>query len=116
VAVSVCWIANVLSWSADNLVAPVLTGVFVGLALRTVAIAGEPRAHDARAEEMNSDLSRWVADRERQLTAEIFRAKNLAEQGIIEDVEQPPVPKELKKAARLDPKLIRVRSSTGSSG
>jgi len=44
---------------------------------------------------MNSDLSRWISDRERQLTAEIFRAKNLADQGIIEDVEQPPVPEAL---------------------
>ncbi len=40
---------------------------------------------------------RWVRDRDRQLTAEIFRARNLALHGIIEDVEQPPVPKDLEQ-------------------
>lgn len=89
------WICDALSWSADNLLAPGLTGLFVGLALRWAAIPGEVSTHDARAEELNSDLSRWVRDRERQLQAEIFRAKGLAEQGIIEDSMQPLVPKEL---------------------
>jgi hypothetical protein len=93
------WIYDVGTWSADNLVAPVVTGLFVGLALRWAAIAGEPSTHDAKADEMNSDLSRWVTDRERQLQAEIFGAKNLAEQGIIEDVVgATPVPKKLEGA------------------
>jgi hypothetical protein len=89
------WIPDALSWSADNLLAPGLTGLFVGLALRWAAIPGEVNTHDARAEELNSDLSRWVRDRESQLQAEIFRAKGLAAQGIIEDVTQAPVPKAL---------------------
>jgi hypothetical protein len=91
-----CVLADALAWSADNLLAPALTGVFVGLALRWAVIPGEVNEHDARAEELNTDLTRWVADRERQLVAEIFRALNLARQGIIEDVAQPPVPKNLK--------------------
>ena len=78
------------AWVADNLVAPIATGVFVGLALRAVAIAGEVSRHDLRAEEIETDLTRWVNDRGRVLDAEIFYALNLARQGIIEDVAQPP--------------------------
>src|SRR5215210_7583178 len=37
-----------------------MTGVAVGLALRTAAIPREISDHDARAEELNADLSRWV--------------------------------------------------------
>jgi len=80
------------AWVASNLVAPIVTGIFVGVALRGAAIASEVSRHDLRAEEIATDLSRWVRDRGRVLTAEIFRAINLARQGIIEDVAQPPLP------------------------
>lgn len=80
------------AWLANNLAAPVATGVFVGLALRAVAIAGEVSRHDLRAEEIATDLTRWVNDRGRVLNAEIFHALNLARQGVIEDVAQAPPP------------------------
>ena len=54
--------------------------------------------HDLRAEEIATDLWRWVRDRGRVLTAEIFRAINLARQGIIEDVAQAPPPPGLEPA------------------
>lgn len=79
-------------WLANNLVAPIVTGVFVGLALRAVAIAGEVSRHDLRAGEIETDLTRWVNDRGRVLDAEVFHALNLARQGIIEDVAQAPPP------------------------
>jgi hypothetical protein len=90
-----CAIGDALAWAADNLLAPILTGVFVGVALRWAAISGEVTEHDARAEELNTDLTRWVRDRNRELVAQIFSALNLARQGIIEDVAPAPVPKEL---------------------
>jgi hypothetical protein len=84
------------AWLASSLVAPIVTGVFVGLALRAVAIAGEVNIHDLRAEEidtdLNTDLTRWVRDRGRELTGEIIHAVNLARQGVIEDVAQLPPP------------------------
>lgn len=80
------------AWTASNLVAPIATGVFVGLALRAVAIAGEVSSHDLRAEEIQTDLTRWVNDRGRILNGEIFHALNFARQGIIEDVAQMPPP------------------------
>jgi hypothetical protein len=80
------------AWLANNLAAPIATGVFVGVALRAAAIAGEVNRHDLRAEEIATDLTRWVNDRGRVLDAEIFHALNLARQGIIEDVAQPPSP------------------------
>lgn len=80
------------AWLANNLIAPIVTGVFVGLALRAVAIAGEVSTHDLRAEEIDTDLTRWVRDRGRALDAEIFHALNLARQGVIEDVAQAPPP------------------------
>jgi hypothetical protein len=90
------WLAaDILTWSGDKLLVPVLTGVAVGFALRFGAIRADVTQHDARAAEISTDAMRWVRDRDRQLTAEIFRARNLAQQGIIEDVEQTPVPKEL---------------------
>jgi hypothetical protein len=95
IANALCVLVDGLAWAADNLLAPALTGVFVGLALRWAVIPGEVNEHDSRAEDLNTDLNRWVLDRDRQLDAEIFRALNLARQGIIEDVEQPPVPKNL---------------------
>ena len=76
------------AWVASNLVVPIVTGIFVGVALRGAAIASEVSRHDLRAEEIATDLSRWVRDRGRALAAEIFRAINLARQGIIEDVAQ----------------------------
>ena len=86
------------AWVVSNLVAPIVTGIFVGVALRGAAIASEVSRHDLRAEEIATDLSRWVRDRGRVLTAEIFRAINLARQGIIEDVAQPPPPPGLEGA------------------
>jgi hypothetical protein len=80
------------AWVITSLVAPIATGVFVGLALRAVAIAGEVSSHDLRCEEIATDLTRWVNDRGRVLDAEIFHALNLARQGIIEDVAQAPPP------------------------
>lgn len=80
------------AWLANNLVAPIVTGIFVGLALRGASIAGEVSRHDLRAEEIDTDLIRWVNDRGRVLNAEIFHALNLARQGIIEDVAQAPPP------------------------
>jgi hypothetical protein len=80
------------AWLANHLVAPIVTGVFVGLALRAVAIAGEVSSHDLRAEEIDTDLTRWVRDRGRMLDGEIFHAINLARQGVIEDVAQAPPP------------------------
>ena len=88
-------LCDVLAWGADNLLAPILTGVAVGLALRWNAISREVTEHAARAEELNTDLIRWVGDRSRTLLAEIYQAINLARQGIIEDVVTPPVPKAL---------------------
>lgn len=85
-------LADTGAWVANNLVAPIVTGVFVGLALRAVAIAGEVSRHDLRAEEIETDLTRWVNDRGRVLNAEIFHALNLARQGVIEDVAQAPPP------------------------
>lgn len=79
-------------WMGNHLVAPVVTGVFVGLALRGTSIAGEVSKHDLRAEEIDTDLTRWVHDRGRQLNAEIFHAINRARQGVIEDVAQMPPP------------------------
>jgi hypothetical protein len=90
-----CTVGDALASGADNLIAPVLTGVFVGVALRWTAISGEVTEHDARTEELNADLIRWVRDRNRALEAEIWHAINLARQGIIEDVVAPPVPPEL---------------------
>lgn len=90
------WLAaDILTWSGDTLLVPILTGVAVGFALRFGAIRADVTQHDARAAEISTDAMRWVRDRDRQLTAEIFRARNLAKQGIIEDVEQATVPKEL---------------------
>lgn len=53
-----CTVGDALAWGADNLIAPILTGVFVGVALRWTAISGEVTEHDARAEELNTDLTR----------------------------------------------------------
>jgi hypothetical protein len=89
---ALCAVADALAWGRDNLIAPALTGVFVGLALRWVAISGEVTEHDARAEELNTDLIRWVRDRERELVAQIAHALNLARHGVIEDVLPAPVP------------------------
>lgn len=95
-AMEIQWLAaDVLGWAGDKLLVPVLTGVAVGLALRFGAIRSDVTKHDARAAEIATDAMRWVRDRDRQLTAEIFRARNLARQGIIEDVEHAPVPQEL---------------------
>jgi hypothetical protein len=80
------------AWVANNFVAPVITGAFVGLALRAAAIAGEVSSHDLRAEEIDTDLTRWIRDRGRALTGEIFHAINLARQGVIEDVARVPTP------------------------
>jgi hypothetical protein len=80
------------AWIASNLVAPIVTGIFVGVALRGAAIASEVSRHDLRAEEIVTDLSRWVRDRGRVLNAEIFHAISLARRGIIEDVAQAPPP------------------------
>lgn len=80
------------AWLANHLVAPIVTGIFVGLALRGAAIAGEVSSHDLRVEEIDTDLTRWVRDRGRVLDGEIFHALNLARQGIIEDVAQAPPP------------------------
>jgi hypothetical protein len=55
-------------------------------------------SHDAEAETFNTDLIRWVRDRDSQLNGEVFHALNMARQGIIEDVAQPPVPKDLENA------------------
>jgi hypothetical protein len=88
-------VADIGTWAADHLIAPILTGVFVGIALRWAVLPGEVANHDARAEEMNADLIRFVRDRTRQLDGEIIHAANLAMQGIIEDVAQAPVPREL---------------------
>jgi hypothetical protein len=94
-AYALCAVADVLSWGADKLLAPILTGVAVGLGLRAATVPGEVSDHDAQVEALNTDLTRWVRDRPRELNGEIFRALNLARLGIIEDLEQPPVPKEL---------------------
>lgn len=96
-AVAFSTVGDVLAWSGDKLLAPVLTGAFVGLALRAATIPGEVTGHDARVEELNTDLTRWVRDRDRDLEAQIMRASNLARQGEIEDVAQAPVPPELER-------------------
>lgn len=90
-----CLAADIVTWSGDKLLVPILTGVAVGFALRFGATRADVTQHDARAAEISTDAMRWVRDRDRQLTAEISRARNLARQGIIEDVEQAPMPKEL---------------------
>jgi hypothetical protein len=100
VLAQVIYTADVLTWAGDELLAPVLTGIAVGLALRGAAIPGEVASHDAEAEASNTDLIRWVRDRDRQLNGEVFHALNMARQGIIEDVAQPPVPKDLENAER----------------
>ena len=88
-------LGDVAAWSTDKLLAPILTGVFVGLALRASAIPGEINAHDARAEEMNTDLARWLPDREIGLVAQISEAKNLAAHGEFAGVTPPPLPPNL---------------------
>lgn len=75
---------------------PYSAGIILTVALRASAIPGEVADHEARAEEMNADLIRWVRDRSRQLDGEIMRALNLARQGVIEDVVQVPVPEGLR--------------------
>lgn len=85
----------VLSWLANHLLVPIIAGIAVGVALRVAAIAGEVGRHDLRAEEIDTDLTRWVRDRGRVLDGAIFHAINMARQGVIEDVAQMPVPKEL---------------------
>lgn len=84
--------ADILAWSGDKLLVPILTGVAVGFALRFGAVRADVTRHDARATEISTDVMRWVRDRDRQLIAEIDRARNLARQGIIEDTKQAPVP------------------------
>jgi hypothetical protein len=92
------WLADAGLWAGETLAAPFVTGVAVALALRGVAIRGEVSDHDACAAQMNIDLTRWVADRERQLVREIARTLNLARQGRFEGVEPTPVPAELEGA------------------
>jgi hypothetical protein len=50
------------AWLASNLLVPIVTGVFVGLALRAAAMASEVSSHDLRAEEIDTDLTRWVRE------------------------------------------------------
>lgn len=90
-------IADVLTYAGDHLVAPILTGITVGLALRAVAIRGEVNDHDARVEELDLNLDRWVSDRNRQLDEEITRAAALAQQGVIEDAVEIWVPEQMRK-------------------
>jgi hypothetical protein len=85
---------DALGWTKDDLIAPILTGLFVGGALRSSAIRGEVNAHRERAQNLNTDLARWVADRDRVLTAQIYRALGLAKQGVIEDAIPAPMPDE----------------------
>jgi hypothetical protein len=82
------------AWVGEHL-APIVTGVSVGLALRAVAIFREVNDHDARAEELGTDLTRWVHDRSRQLDAESFNASNLARQGVLADVAQMSAPESI---------------------
>jgi len=65
-------------WVLDTFLAPVLTGVAVGLALRAVAIFGEVKSNSLRAEELRIDLVRWVSDRDHQLAAETRGLTNAA--------------------------------------
>lgn len=61
---------------AETVVAPILTGVAVGLALRGAAIFGEVTAHSLRADEVRIDLIRWMRDREREFTADVRAVTN----------------------------------------
>jgi hypothetical protein len=84
--------ADVLNVLGEGLAIPIITGIAIGVALRSSDIAREVTNHDQRAEEILIDLVRWVRDRGRALDAEMYRAINLGRQGIIEDVVAPPVP------------------------
>ena len=88
-------LGDAAAWSTDKLLAPILTGVFVGLALRAAAIPGEINAHNARAEELNTDLARWLPDREIVLIAQVSEARNLAQWGKFAESTTPPIPPEL---------------------
>lgn len=82
-------------WAAEKLLAPSLTGLFVGLALRYSAVVSEVVSHGERAAGLDTDITRWVADRSALLDAAINRAANLAKQGVIEDSVPPPLPQRL---------------------
>jgi hypothetical protein len=62
----------------DVFVAPIITGVAVGFALRGAAIFGEVGANSLRADEERIDFARWVRDRDRQFTAELRKVVNSA--------------------------------------
>lgn len=59
------------SWVIDVLIAPLVTGIGVGLALRVVGALAELREHDQEAVAIGIDLVRWVRDRDRELDGEI---------------------------------------------
>ena len=63
--------------------------------MRAAAIPGEINSHHARAEEMNTDLARWLPDREIVLVSQISEARNLAERGEFAGVTAPPRPPNL---------------------
>jgi hypothetical protein len=87
-----CALGDAATWAGDTLVAPIVTGVAIALALRGIAVAGEVRDHDTRAANLDTDLTRWVRDRERQLVRQINRAKGEALEGRLGRAEPPPPP------------------------
>jgi len=102
-------LGDAAAWSTDKLLAPILTGVFVGLALRAAAIPGEINAHNARAEELNTDLARWLPDREIVLIAQVSEARNLAQWGKFAESTTPPIPPELvgsQPGSQVPPELV----------
>jgi hypothetical protein len=59
------------SWPVDAFLAPFVTGVAVGLALRAAAAFQQIADHDLRAEALGIDLRRWIWDRDHQLEVEL---------------------------------------------
>lgn len=73
------WVARAIGdagiYGADKLVAPIATGVAVGIAVRAAAVPGEVDTKTRRAGELNSDLRRLVGNREREVRDEEARVK-----------------------------------------
>jgi hypothetical protein len=74
--------ADALDYFGHSLAGPILAALIAGpliaLALRVSSIPREVSENDVRAGEINEDLRRWVRDRNRQLEIELRRLVNSA--------------------------------------
>jgi hypothetical protein len=78
---------EILDFIGQNLAGPILAaiigGPLVAVGFRYFAIPGEVAAHDARAVEFNTNLRRWIGDRNLQLMRELRTLVNQANMGIV---------------------------------